>query len=126
MKRSNMSTAAANDAAGPAAKKLPRRAWFPLVWPLVLGGICFWAWHFFEDRGVTNSMIHAAVILTVVGWALWVINRSGWGKAKRWTIAAILVGMLAAHYFQFSPLEVVNNGDVGVVGVRWRWADPDR
>lgn len=119
-------TAASNEAAQPSARKLPRRAWFPLAWPLVLGGICLWARYFFDDRGVPNSMTHGAVILTVIGWALWVINRSGWGRVPRWTVAAALVGLLASHYLQFSPWEVVNNGDVGIVDVRWRWAKPDR
>lgn len=119
-------TAATNEVVSPAVKKRPRRVWFPLVWPLVLGGICVWARYFFDDRGIPNSMTHAAVILTVIGWALWVINRSGWSRVKRWTIAAVLVGLLASHYLQFSPWEVVNNGDVGIVGIRWRWAKPDR
>jgi outer membrane protein assembly factor BamB len=33
---------------------------------------------------------------------------------------------VAAFYLQWLPIETVNNGDVGIVGWRFRWADPDR
>ena len=93
---------------------------------MLLGVICALAWILYEDPGVPNVTIHASIILTVIGWSAWIILRSRWSAGKRWGIAAVLLGLLSAHYFQFSPIKVINNGDVGIVTWRWRWADPDR
>jgi outer membrane protein assembly factor BamB len=122
-----MSTSASADQpATKAARRPTHRPWFPIVWPLLLAGICAFAWYWFEDQGYANSMIHGAIILTVMGWAGWIILRSNWGGAQRWGVAGLLLGLLSAFYFQFSPIKVINNGDVGIVGWRWRWSDPDR
>lgn len=122
-----MSTSASTDqTATEAAFRPTRRPWFLVIWPVLLAGICVFVWIRFEDQGVPNSMIHGAIILTVVGWSGWIILRSGWSNAKRWGVAAVLLGLLSVHYFQISPIEVINNGDLGIVGWRWRWAEPDR
>ncbi|MCH7751513.1 MAG: hypothetical protein IH898_05090, partial [Planctomycetes bacterium] len=122
-----MSTSASTDQPSTGAASRPtRRPWFPVIWPALLAGICVFFWNRSEDRGYPNSMIHGSIILTVVGWSGWIILRSGWSIAKRWGVAAVLLGLLSAHYFQFSPIQVINNGDVGIVGWRWRWAEPDR
>ncbi len=122
-----MSTSASTDqTATETASRPTRRPWFLVIWPVLLAGICVFVWIRFEDQGVPNSMIHGLIILTVVGWSGWIIFLSGWGNAKRWGVAVILLGLLSAHYFQFSPIETINNGDVGIVGWRWRWAEPDR
>lgn len=122
-----MSTSASEDQpVTEAASKPTRRPWFPVLWPLLLAGICAFTWYQFEDRGYFNSSIHGAIILTVMGWAGWIILRSGWSTGRRWGTAAVLLGFLSAHYFQLSPIKTINNGDIGIVGWRWRWADPDR
>ncbi len=109
-----------------AVSRPTRRPWFPVLWPILLAGICAFAWYRFEDRGIFNSMIHGAIIFTVMGWSGWIILRSRWSIGRRWGAAAVLLGLLSTYYFQFSPFKVINNGDVGIVGWRWRWADPDR
>ncbi|MCA9238498.1 MAG: PQQ-like beta-propeller repeat protein [Planctomycetales bacterium] len=103
-----------------------RRSWFPLVWPVALAGIWLAAALIVEDRGLLNSMKHAAIILTAVGWTIWLLGFSQAPSGRRWGLAALIMGPIVAFYFQLLPIETVNDGDVGIVGIRWRWADPDR
>ena len=99
---------------------------FPVLWPLALGIICVVVWNVTEDQGFANSMIHLSVILTVFGWSIWVILRSGWSLLARYGTAGIMLLLLSSVYFQFSPIEVITNGDVGWVGWRWRGDAPDK
>jgi outer membrane protein assembly factor BamB len=122
-----MSTSTSAEAIAEKSPAKPARLpWFPILWPSSLAGIWAFAWYWFEDRGYPNSAIHAAVIFTVMGWAGWTILCSNWAAGRRWGVAGLLLGMLAAFYFRLLPFELINNGDVGIVGVRWRWAEPDR
>lgn len=108
------------------SQALPRVRWFPLIWIALLSAIVVQSRYYFEDPGFSNSITHLAVVLGVVGIALWIFNRSGWSRAVRYWTSGVLLLLLSAHYLQFSPIEFVNNGDVGLVGWRWRWVDPDR
>ncbi|MAT69751.1 MAG: oxidoreductase [Planctomycetaceae bacterium] len=103
-----------------------RRAWFPLVWPIALFSIWLAAKLTVDDRGLHNSLLHVAIILTAVGWTLWLLGFSTAPARRRWTLCLLIMGPLCLHYFQLSPLELVTDGDVGIVGVRWRWQEPDR
>lgn len=108
------------------APKPQRRAWFPIVWPLAMAGVWLAARLTVEDRGLPNSMLHAAIILTAVGWTIWLLGFSKAANGKRWGLSMLIMGLVSVHYFQLGPWELVTDGDVGIVGVRWRWADPDR
>lgn len=119
-------TAPTEQSVAPVAPRPTRRPWFLIVWPAVLAIICVVSWNHFEDQGVTNTIIHVAIILTVLGWSCWIVLRSGWSRVRRWSIASVLLGLLSAHFFQVSPIELINNGDVGIAGWRWRSAEPDR
>jgi len=122
-----MSTQTSTDQPAPiVTSRATPRPWFPVLWPLLLAGICAFIGHRNDDRGIFNSLVHAAIIFTVMGWAGWIILRSGWSPSKRWGIALVMLGLLSVYYFQLSPLKAINNGDVGIVGWRWRWEDPDR
>ncbi len=103
-----------------------RRVWFPWVWPLLLAGICTAAWFAWEDRGKVNSLVHASIILLTLGWIVWLFLRSGFSVFKRWSITLVLLVLVAGYYLQWLPIETINNGDVGVVGWRWRWSRPDQ
>ena len=92
---------------------------------MLLAGICVLAQPRIEDQGVANVMVHGAIILTVMGWAAWIILRTRWSFVRRWGGAVLILGLLSVHYFQLSPIKLVNNGDVGIVNWQWRWAPPD-
>ena len=102
------------------------RRWFPLLWIGGLASICAWFWNADVDPGITNSVLHGAVILSTVGFATWCAFFSGWSRNLRWLLALVPTMMVAGHYLQFSPVEAVIDGDVGIVGWRWRGDAPDK
>lgn len=104
----------------------PRRLWFPIAWPLLLAGGCILAARATDDPGKVNTAIFAAVTLGVLGLAIWTIRSSGLPRWVRWTLAGAPTALLLALFMQVLPIELLNNGAAGVVGWRWRWADPDR
>ena len=102
------------------------RRWFPLLWIAGLAAICAGFWVSDGDPGITNTVLHAAVVLAVLGCSLWCLLYSGWGRGLRWLLALVPSLMVAAHYLQFSPVEAVIDGDIGIVGWRWRGEAPDK
>ncbi len=106
------------------------RRWFPLLWIGGLGLICAWFWNSDADPGVANSIIHGAVMLSALGFSIWCALfssiGSNSGKMLRWLLALVPVAIVGAFYLRVLPVEVILNGDVGVVGLRWRGDTPDR
>ena len=102
------------------------RRWFPLLWIVGLALICAGFWVSDGDPGITNTVLHAAVVLAVLGCSLWCLLYSGWGRGLRWLLALVPSLMVAAHYLQFSPVEAVIDGDIGIIGWRWRGDAPDK
>jgi outer membrane protein assembly factor BamB len=103
-----------------------RWRWFPLVWVTTLVGICGGLWLTDSDPGLKHSAIHIAIVLAVMGLASWILLASRQRRFMRWALALIPLGLIASYYLQLLPIEVINNGDVGIVGWRWRWSEPDR
>jgi outer membrane protein assembly factor BamB len=104
----------------------PRRAWFPIVWLLTLAAVAGAFWFNDIDQGVKNTIAYVATTLAVVGLAPWTVRCSGLGRRARWILAVAPCVLLAAFFLQLLPIEIVNNADIGIVGWRWRWSDPDR
>lgn len=103
-----------------------RWKWFPILWlalPLV---VCAWLWNSDFDPGVVNSVTHGSVIFGALGLAVWVALCSGWNKVLRWPLAVVPAALVLLQYSQLSPLEMVLDGDVGLVGWRWRSETPDK
>lgn len=106
--------------------KQMRWKWFPALWIGLLAGIWFYLSNGDYDPGIVNSFAHGAVISAVLGLSIWVLTASGWGRKLRWALAFIPSAAVALQYAQLSPLEMVLDGDVGLVGWRWRSDAPDR
>lgn len=122
-------TAELPDATSPArsaGRGRPRWVLIPILWIATLVGFCLWLWSTDADPGLKNSVIHIAVVLGVFGFSVWALLASGLERRWRRSLGLIPLGLVAAYYLQMLPFETVNNGDVGIVGWRWRWADPDR
>jgi len=102
------------------------RSWFPLLWVggLAAIGACFWSSGI--DPGVTNSVLHGGVILSTAGFSIWCAFFSRSPRGLRWVLALVPALMVAGHYLQFSPVEAIINGDIGIVGWRWRGSAPDK
>lgn len=95
-------------------------------WFLFLFVSCFGAASVFTDSGLVNSLINLAVVLAVVGFAIWVVRNSGLKPAAKSLLAGIPIALVLGYYLQILPFEAVLNGDVGIVGWRWRGAEPDK
>jgi outer membrane protein assembly factor BamB len=95
------------------------------AWLLLLTAICTAAWYAVDDRGVKNSVVYAAIGLAILGTATWIARSPGLPRAVRWGLAALLLLMPAAVMLQFSPIELVMDGNMTVVDWRWRWEEPD-
>jgi outer membrane protein assembly factor BamB len=108
----------------------PQRTWFPIAWVAGLAALYagFWINASLRqgDWGLVNSIGHGAIILGAFGLAVWTLRSSGLSWGKRLSAVGVPLFFVAGHYLQFSPLEAVHNGDVGIVGWRWRWAEPDQ
>ena len=104
----------------------PTRVWLLLAWITLLAAICFWLKSGDFDPGVGNSAINASVILSILGYSIWTLSSSGWGFRVKWGMALLPFGLMAAFYTQLLPVEVLMDGDVGIVGWRWRWNQPDK
>ncbi|NOZ39442.1 MAG: PQQ-binding-like beta-propeller repeat protein [Planctomycetes bacterium] len=106
------------------------RKWFPLLWIGGLTSICAWYWFSDVDPGVANSIAHGAVILSAIGVSIWcaLFSRIGSGLTSgiRWLLALLPVALVGSYYLQILPIETIINGDVGVVGWRWRTDAPDK
>ncbi len=98
---------------------------FPVLWLGGLAAVCLAVSNIDVDPGVANSVLHASLILSVLGTAAWIFFSSRWSRPLRWILALVPTGLVAAYYLQLLPVETIINGDVGVVGWRWRWDEPD-
>ena len=119
----------ANDSSAKGAVQQRRsflRRWFPVLWLVGLALICAGFLINNGDPGITNTVLHAAVALSVLGCAIWCALFSGWNRSLRWLLALVPTVMVAAHYLQFSPVEAVIDGDIGIIGWRWRGDAPDK
>jgi outer membrane protein assembly factor BamB len=121
-----MSSAAQNPAEGDPARVGPRRLWFPPAWIALQAAICAYYWNRDVDPGFINTLVHLAVVLGVLGLGVWTIRSSGLPRRWRWILGVAPSALVAAYFLQILPFEIINNGDAGWVGWRWRWADPDR
>jgi outer membrane protein assembly factor BamB len=92
---------------------------------VLLAAICGVVRYATEDRGVQNSVYYIAIGLAILGAAVWILRRRSLRLAVRWGLAAMLLLIPAAVMLQFSPVELIMDGNMTVVGWRWRWAEPD-
>lgn len=98
--------------------------WFPLVWTLFVAGSWAWIQRGDFDRDVKNYSIPVCSGVLLLGLSGWVLGCSGYRWSRRAALA--LAPWLLVLAF-VSAIELQNNGDVGIVGWRWRWAkSPDQ
>ena len=103
-----------------------RRKLFPILWIGIPTVVCAVLWNTDVDPGLTNSLIHGSVFFGTLGLAIWIVLCSGLHRGLRWTLALLPSVAVLSYYSQLSPVETIIDGDVGVVGWRWRWNAPDK
>jgi len=81
--------------------------------------ICFGFQLSDKTQDVKNLVFQLAFGLALLGISIWTVRSSGLPRRWRWSLALVpwlaLIGWL-------SQFELVNNGDIGVVGWQWRWS----
>ncbi len=108
---------------GPATVGVTRLRWFPLSWTILVVGGCVLTQLGNADQDVKNFSILLGTGVLFLGLSAWTLFGSGYAPRKRftWALAPWAVALLF-----WSTVEIVNNGDVAIVGWRWRWgAKPD-
>lgn len=102
----------------------PQRFVFLLGWwlLLVLVTACVWL---IDDAQMSqdykNSTLQVTLILAIVGASVWTIRSSSLSNRCRWAAAAALWAPLW-FVSPLGPVKLINNGNTGVAGWRWRWA----
>ena len=95
------------------------------AWLLLLAAISAIVRYAIDDRGVRNSVDYSAIGLAILGAAVWILRRRALSRPVRWGLAAMLLLAPASVMLQFSPVELIMDGNMTVVGWRWRWEEPD-
>ena len=101
----------------------PRWRWFPLALPAVLASVCAAVWLSDAERGIFNTVVYLALGFTLVGEAFWVVRRSGLRAPLRWSLGVLLLlpfALVASVNLQLAPIKFVFDGDMTLVGWRWR------
>jgi outer membrane protein assembly factor BamB len=102
------------------------RSWLWIAaWLLLLAAISAIVRYTIDDRGVRNSVDYSAIGLAILGAAVWIVRRRALSRPVRWGLAAMLLLAPASVMLQFSPVELIMDGNMTVVGWRWRWKEPD-
>ncbi|MCA9232637.1 MAG: PQQ-binding-like beta-propeller repeat protein, partial [Planctomycetales bacterium] len=103
------------------AKSTPRmrRRWFPFVWTGLIVGTCVLFQFGEADQDAKNFSLTVGPIVLVLGLSIWFIRSTAFTRPVRWCVG--LAPWMAALAF-FSAVELINNGNMGFIGWRWRWA----
>ena len=102
----------------------PQRVAFLLGWWALLGVVTAGVW-LIDDAQMSqdykNSTLQVTSLLAVVGASIWTVRSSGWSKRRRW-LAVVALWTPLWCVSPFGPVMLINNGNTGVAGWRWRWA----
>ncbi len=102
----------------------PHWRWFPLVWVTLLIVVCMIHQQTNATQDIKNMVVQIAFLLGLLGVTIWTLRCSGLPRRLRWTLGLLPWILIGAWILQF---ELVNNGDLGIVGWRWRWGQaPDQ
>ena len=104
----------------------PRRVLLLLSWFGLLAAIVAILKVRGGDPGFANSMSRAAIGLGALGFAIWSLRNSGWPVFAKLFVGFTPLALVAAFFLQILPVEAVLDGDVGIVGWRWRGSEPDK
>ncbi|QDS99339.1 outer membrane biogenesis protein BamB [Adhaeretor mobilis] len=98
----------------------------PVVW---VGGIALLCGGYLmtdAPEDVKNSVLWVATGIALAGLVVWVWRNSGLSGVGRWTAVLALILPVILFCTQALPIEVIHNGDVGIIGWRWRNSEADR
>src|SRR5690349_6943031 len=91
-----------------------------IAWWAFLVAVSIGFWLSDVDPGIAYAEQHIAAVLAILGLAIWLVRRSGLSRPVSWGVSASMCLLVAAFYLNLLPVEMINNGDTGIVGIRWR------
>jgi outer membrane protein assembly factor BamB len=101
------------------------RAWRLLAWLALVGLALALYWNSDAPQDYKNTAVVVALLLALAGTSLWTLRNSGGTSARRW-MRALMLWAPVWLISPWGPVQLVNNGNVGIVGWRWRWGQqPD-
>jgi outer membrane protein assembly factor BamB len=95
-----------------------RLRWFPALWILLLAFACLFQRTRETTQDERNLALQAAFLLGLLGISIWTICCARYSARLRWGLGLAPWLLLAAWLSQF---EMINNGDMEIVGWRLRW-----
>jgi len=99
------------------ARPRSRMSWFPILWTGLIAGGCLLFLFTDYDRDVKNTVCLIAAAVTLLGLTTWFTFGTRYSARTRWGIGLTPWLLIAAF---FSAVELVNDGDIGIVSWRWR------
>jgi outer membrane protein assembly factor BamB len=98
----------------------PRRVRGLLAWWGLLAIGCTAFWQTGASQDYKNVMTQIALVMAVLGLSVWLLRSSGLPRRRRWGLAALAWAPLWL-VSPLGPVELINNGNTGIAGWRWRW-----
>jgi outer membrane protein assembly factor BamB len=98
----------------------PRRAKVLAGWLSLLAVSCAAFWQTGASQDYKNVALQAAVVGSIAGVSVWTLRSSGLSRRARWSLAALAWAPLWA-VSPIGPIQLINNGNTGIAGWRWRW-----
>lgn len=102
------------------ARTRPRRVRGLLAWLGLLAFACTAFWQTGASQDYKNVATQATIVLTVLGLSVWTVRSSGLPRRLRWGLAALAWAPIWL-VSPLGPVELINNGNTGIAGWRWRW-----
>ncbi|MEM8944058.1 MAG: PQQ-binding-like beta-propeller repeat protein [Planctomycetota bacterium] len=103
-----------------------RLKWFPILWIGTPVAVALTIKALEGDPGLTNSILHVTVVLGALGLTWWMFRCTNLSRKICLLFGVVPSVLLVAQYAQLTPIEMVLDGDVGLVGFRSRWHTPDK
>jgi outer membrane protein assembly factor BamB len=103
----------------PSVSRGPRRRRYLAAWLTLLLLICIGYQMSDTPQDIKNLVFPSAFLLGLLGISIWTVRSSGLPCRWRWSVAFAPWLALTGWVSQF---EMVNNGDLGMVGWQWRWS----
>jgi outer membrane protein assembly factor BamB len=105
---------------GVAESRTRARAWRLAAWLAIVGTALAIFWQIQQWQDYKNTGVVVAVLLAMFGVSVWTLRNTS-GTSWRRRARALLVWAPLCIVLPPGPVKLLHNGNVGIVGWRWRW-----
>lgn len=99
----------------------PRRLRWLVGWWILLVSVTVGLWLSELSKDYKNITLQVTLVLAIAGLSVWTLRNSGLTGLNRWAWA-LGVWIPVWVVTPLGPIQLINNGNSGFVGWRWRWA----